>query len=237
MELHVVEDAGDLAREVAEAFLRRMKEAQDRGETPQVALTGGTIAVDVHTEIARRAPDSGVDFSRVVFWFGDERFVARDSDDRNAKQARDAMLDAIGATMVHEMPSTEDAPTPDAGADQYSALLREEGSGEFDLVFLGLGRNAHVASLMPHAPQLDVHDRIAVGVTDSPKPPPERISLTFDALNRARSVWFIVSGADKAEAVAAALADEGDLHDTPARGITVDDQVWYLDDAAASQLP
>ncbi|HET9499717.1 MAG TPA: 6-phosphogluconolactonase [Marmoricola sp.] len=236
MELHVAEDAPALATEVAEAFLQRMKAAQDAGETPQVALTGGTIAVDIHREIARLAKDAGVDFSRIVFWFGDERFVAPDSPDRNAKQARDALLDAVGATQVHEMASTADASSPDEGADQYAALVREKGSGEFDLVFLGLGGNAHVASLMPGAPQLDVTDRIAVGVTDSPKPPPERISLTFPALNRTRSVWFVVSGANKADAVAAALADEGDVHETPARGITVEDQVWYLDDAAAAKL-
>jgi 6-phosphogluconolactonase len=236
MELHVTEDAAALAKEVAEAFLARMKSAQDAGETPQVALTGGTIAVDIHQEIARRAASSGVDFSRIVFWFGDERFVAPDSEDRNARQARDAMLDAVGATQVHEMPSTADAATPGEGAEQYSALMKEKGAGEFDLVFLGLGRNAHVASLMPHSPQLDVTDQIAVGVTDSPKPPPERISLTFPALNRTRSVWFVVSGSAKAPAVAAALADDGDVHDVPARGITVDDQVWFLDDEAAADL-
>jgi 6-phosphogluconolactonase len=236
MELHVAEDAAALATEVAEAFLARMKAAQDAGETPHVALTGGTIAVDIHQQIARRAEASGVDFSRIVFWFGDERFVAPDSADRNARQARDAMLDAVGATQVHEMPSTADAASPAEGAEQYSALIKEKGTGEFDLVFLGLGRNAHVASLMPHSPQLDVTDQIAVGVTDSPKPPPERISLTFPALNRTRSVWFVVSGAAKAPAVAAALADDGDVHDVPARGITVDDQVWFLDDDAAAQL-
>jgi 6-phosphogluconolactonase len=146
------------------------------------------------------------------------------------------MLDAVGATQVHEMPSTADAASPAEGAEQYSALIKEKGTGEFDLVFLGLGRNAHVASLMPHSPQLDVTDQIAVGVTDSPKPPPERISLTFPALNRTRSVWFVVSGAAKAPAFAAAHADDGDVHDVPARGITVDDQVWFLDDDAAADL-
>ena len=68
---------------------------------------------------------------------------------------------------------------------------------------LGIGPDGHVASLFPGFPQLDVDDQIAVGVTGSPKPPPERISLTFAALNRARAVWFLVSGAEKADAVAA----------------------------------
>ena len=100
---------------------------------------------------------------------------------------------------------------------------------------LGVGPDGHVASLFPGFPQLDSTE-IAVGVTDSPKPPPERISLTFPALNRARSVWFLVSGDGKAEAVARALGG-ADLHDVPAAGVTGHEEtIWFLDRAAASQL-
>jgi 6-phosphogluconolactonase len=88
---------------------------------------------------------------------------------------------------------------------------------------------------MPHHPQLDVDDRIAVGVTDSPKPPPERVSLTFPALNRTHALWFVVSGEGKADAVARATAPDGDLHDTPARGLHVPNTVWYVDEAAAAK--
>lgn len=236
MQIEVLEDATALAERVAQDFLAKMAELQSAGSTPHVALTGGTIADAIHREIARQAPSSGVDFSRIVFWFGDERFVEPDSDDRNAKQAREAMLDAVGATQVHEMPSTADASTPDEGAASYEALVKAEGSGHFDLVFLGLGPDGHVASLMPGMPQLDADDAIAVGVTGSPKPPPERISLTFPALNRTHSVWFVVSGAEKAPAVAAALSPSGSVDDTPARGIQVPDTTWYLDRPAATNL-
>jgi 6-phosphogluconolactonase len=75
-----------------------------------------------------------------------------------------------------------------------------------------------------------------VPVTGSPKPPPERVSLTFGALNRSRAAWFLVTGDAKAEAVRRALAEDGDLHDTPARGIQVADTTWFLDAAAASKL-
>ena len=131
----------------------------------------------------------------MVFWFGDERFVAPDSPDRNALQAREAFLDAVGAdpANVHDMPSTADAADVDAGAAAYAETLRTHGGGEFDIVMLGIGPDGHIASLFPGFPQLDVDD-IAVGVTGSPKPPPERISLTFACLNRAKSVWFLVSG-------------------------------------------
>ncbi len=115
-------------------------------------------------------------------------------------------------------------------------MVRSEGSGAFDLVMLGMGPDGHVASLFPGHPQLDVTDRIAVPVTDSPKPPPERISLTFPALNRTHEVWFLVSGDGKADAVARALAPEGSVHATPARGITVEETTWFLDTPAASLL-
>ena len=82
---------------------------------------------------------------------------------------------------------------------------------------LGIGPDGHVASLFPGFPQLDVDDQIAVPVTGSPKPPPERISLTFAALNRTKAVWFLVSGDEKAPAVARALAEGTDPHDMPRR--------------------
>ncbi|MGN6575616.1 MAG: 6-phosphogluconolactonase, partial [Nocardioides sp.] len=125
----------------------------------------------------------------------------------------------------------------EAAAASYADEVRSQGSGAFDVLLLGLGENGHVASLMPGHPQLDVHDRIAVAVTDSPKPPPVRISLTYDALNRSREVWFIVSGEGKAEAAARALGG-ADLHEVPATGIHAQERtLWFLDEAAASRLP
>ncbi|MFC6343879.1 6-phosphogluconolactonase, partial [Nocardioides hankookensis] len=136
---------------------------------------------------------------------------------------------------VHPMPSTADASDVDAGATAYTATLREHGSGEFDIVMLGIGPDGHIASLFPGFPQLD-SDGIAVGVTGSPKPPPERVSLTFAALNRARSVWFLVSGGGKASAVASALGG-ADLHDIPAAGVSGrEETIWFLDREAASSL-
>jgi 6-phosphogluconolactonase len=115
--------------------------------------------------------------------------------------------------------------------------VRSFGSGEFDILMLGVGPDGHIASLFPGHPQLDVSDQVAVGVTDSPKPPPERITLTYPALNRSRSVWFLVSGEGKAEAVARALADGTDLHDTPAAGVTgLEETIWFLDRGSASHL-
>jgi 6-phosphogluconolactonase len=227
-----------LADAMAAALLTRLARAQAAGEVPQIALTGGTVAELMHHSLARQSAESDVDWARVVIWFGDERFVAPDSPDRNAGQTRAAFLDhvPVDPANVHEMPSTADADSVDDGAAAYSATLRAHGAGAFEVVMLGIGPDGHVASLFPGFPQLDVEDRIAVGVTNSPKPPPERITLTFAALNRSRAVWFVASGAGKAAAVARALGG-APVHEIPATGVTGQDEtVWFLDEDAASGL-
>ena len=237
--VEVHESAEDLATTVAGAFLRYIAVRQAMGDVPQVALTGGTIADRIHREIARIGADSEVDWSSIDFFWGDERFVATDSDDRNAKQARAAMLDAlpVDPERVHEIPSADDADDVDAAAASYADTVRAMGGGRFDLVMLGVGPDGHIASLFPGFPQLDVNDAIAAGVTGSPKPPPERVSLTFGALNRSRCVWFLVNGEGKAGAVAQALAPGTDVHDIPAAGVSGEaETIWFLDRASASQL-
>ncbi len=238
--VEVHESAEDLATSVAGAFVRLVADCQAAGEIPQVALTGGTIAEAIHREIARLAPDSDVDWSRVDFFWGDERFVAADSPDRNAGQARAVFLDVVGAdpTRIHEVPATDDAASVEAAATAYSDAVRSVGAGRFHLTMLGVGPDGHVASLFPGFPQLDVDDRIAVAVTDSPKPPPERVSLTFGALNRSDEVWFVASGEGKAEAIGRALASTPpDLHDIPAAGVRGETAtIWFLDRESASRV-
>jgi 6-phosphogluconolactonase len=237
--IEVHDSAEALATAVAGELLTRLADAQAAGTTPHIGLTGGTIAEAVHREVARLSEGSEVDWSQVVVWWGDERFVAPDSSDRNAGLARTEFLSVVGAdpAHVHEMPSTADASDVAAGAAAYADEVRRDGGGEFDILMLGVGPDGHIASLFPGYPQLDVDDQIALPVTDSPKPPPERITLTYPALNRSRAVWFLVSGEGKSEAVARALAEGTDLHDTPAAGVTgLEETLWFLDRGSASHL-
>ena len=233
------DDADTLVGDVASALLERLEAAQARGEVPHIGLTGGTIADALHREIARRAPDSSVDWSRVAFWWGDERFVPASSPDRNAGQAREALLDhvAVDPRHVHEVPASDEVATAEEAAAAYSATMRSEGAGFFEVLMLGIGPDGHCASLFPEHPALEARDTPAVAVHDSPKPPPDRVSLTFEALERSRAVWFLASGEGKAEAVARALAREGSVAETPARGVRGEETVWWLDEAAASHLP
>ena len=235
--IDVQPDAAALATSVAGSLLACLAASQEDGGEAHVCLTGGTIADRVHHELARLAPDAGIDWTRVVLWFGDERFVAPDSDERNARGARRAFLDAVGATQVQEVASTADVADVDAAAEDYDRRLREHAPDQLDVVMLGVGPDAHVASLFPGQEALDVTDRAAVAVHDSPKPPAERVSLTLPRLRAARSVWVVASGEGKAEAVAAALADDGDVRRTPARGVWGAEQtVYFLDAEAASRL-
>lgn len=234
-----------LAGAVADALLTRLAELQAGGVEPHVGLTGGSIADALHVALAERSAASPVDWSRVHVWWGDERFVPSGSPDRNAGQARAALLDQVPVdpAKVHEVPGSDQAADVDEAAAAYSTAVREHGAGRFDVLLLGIGPDGHVASLFPGHPGLDVTDSIATGVRDSPKPPPERVTLTFDALAHATAVWFIAAGADKGAAVAAALeVDPGavtpeQVREIPARGVQgIDETVWHVDADLATHL-
>ena len=239
--IEVHETAEDLATAVAGELLARVADAQAAGHVPHLGLTGGTIAHKIHRELTRLTEDSETeaDWSKVVFWWGDERFVEPASPDRNERQAREAFLDQVDVdpANVHPMPSTESDDSAEAGAAAYGEEMRAHGSGLFEVLMLGVGPDAHVASLFPGHPGVDARDAIAIAVHDSPKPPPDRISLTLECLNRAKAVWFVASGAEKADAVALALAEGTDVHAAPAAGVSGQDEtIWFLDRAAASRL-
>ena len=145
------DDADVLVGDVASALLDRLEAAQARGEVPQVGLTGGTIAEELHRELARRAVDSAVDWSRVVFWWGDERFVPADSPDRNARQARESLLDhvPVDPANVHEVPASDQVATAEDAAAAYGEAMRQHGAGFFEVLMLGIGPDGHCASLFP----------------------------------------------------------------------------------------
>lgn len=226
-------DADALSAEIARRLGERVAALQGEGRRPRIVLTGGTIAVAAYCAVQ----DDGADWRDVELWFGDERFVPTGHADRNDQQARDSFLDRLGVPSqnVHSMPAHGCDQSLAEAADAYAAALPEE---PFDVVLLGLGPDGHVASLFPGFAQLHETRRSCVEVFDSPKPPSERISLTFPALNRTAATWFLVSGESKADAVARALAPEGSIEETPARGARGQDEtLWLLDRDAASHLP
>lgn len=231
-------DAESLAEAAAAAFVSRLASAQAAGLVPQVVLTGGGIAETFHRAVA--AAPGEVDWSRVVFWWGDERFVPADDAERNAGQARRAMLDhlPVDPARVHEAPALAAGADPDAtvavAAQDYAAVLDEHAAEAFTVLLLGLGPDGHVASLFPGHAAVQVDDRPTVAVPNSPKPPPHRVSLTLPRLNAAGAVWFLAAGEGKADAVRRSL-EPGPVEEIPARGVRGrQETVYYLDEAAAA---
>lgn len=235
--VEIYDDAAELCDEVARLLLAEVAAVQATGRAAHLGLTGGGIADQLHRRLAELSEDSQVDWSGVVVWWGDERFVTSDDSDRNARQARAALLDhvAVDPAQVHEVPADAGQGVEEAAAT-YGSTLREHGAGEFDVLMLGIGPDGHCASLFPGSPLLDADDAVAVAVTDAPKPPPTRVSLTLGALNRSREVWFLASGAEKADAVARAVGGD-DVHDTPAAGVEGRLATrWFVDVDAAVHL-
>ncbi len=230
MSVEVLPDADALAQAIAERLTTLVAGLQAQGRTPRLVLTGGTIAAAAYECIDADAAD----WADVEFWFGDERFVPEAHADRNDQQARDVFLDRVGATGVYSIAGNDCSLSAAEAADEYAATLPAE---PFDLVLLGMGPDGHVASLFPHHPLLNETDRACAELFDSPKPPPVRISMTFPTLNRTNAAWFLVSGAEKADAVARALADDGTIDETPARGVRGrQETLWLLDECAARSI-
>ncbi|GBE66066.1 6-phosphogluconolactonase [Mycobacterium sp. MFM001] len=187
-----------------------------------------------------------IDWANVHLFWGDERYVPEDDDERNQKQARAALLDHVDipARNVHAMPARDGEFDSDLAAaalayEQVLAANAEPGepAPDFDVHFLGVGPEGHINSLFPDTPAVRETTRLVVAVDDSPKPPPERITLTLPAIRRAREVWMMVSGSEKADAVAAAVGG-ADPVSCPAAGATGrDNTVWFLDSEAAAKLP
>lgn len=230
--------ADQLAAAAAARLITRLVDLQSVGLIPSVALTGGGVGTATLREVAASAARDAVDWRAVEIFWGDERFVPADSDDRNEKQAREALLDhvPVNPDLVHAMaprggPFGDD---PDAAAASYARLLGER--APLDIVLLGMGAEGHVASVFPHSPALRASGSV-VAVRDCPKPPPTRVSMTLPTIQAAAEVWLLVAGAGKAEAVGRALGGAAD-DEVPAAGAHgVIQTLWMLDRAAASQIP
>jgi 6-phosphogluconolactonase len=234
-----------LAGAVAARLITRLVDVQAARGAASLVLTGGRIAENIFSAIADSPARAAIDWSKLDVWWGDERFLPSGDTERNETQARKALLDhvPVNADRVHPMPAADDDLQPEAAAEQYAAELarasRPEHHGAvpmFDVLLLGVGPDAHIASLFPEEPAL-YDERTVVAVRGAPKPPPTRISLTLPAIRSAAEVWFVVSGDDKAGAVRMALSGAGEVQ-VPAAGARGRQRtLWLLDRAAASQLP
>jgi 6-phosphogluconolactonase len=197
-----------------------------------IAVTGGTVGIAT-LAAAKDLAFTSLDLSRLHIWWGDERFVASDSSERNYLQAKAAWLKdlTIPSENLHVFPASDEGFTLEEAAGRFAREFDSAGIN-FDLMLMGMGPDGHIASLFPGKTAGDSNISV-VAEHDSPKPPPLRLSFNFATINNSKEIWFTVAGADKAEAVATVFGDEPTK--VPAGRISGKEKtVWYVDQTAGN---
>jgi len=239
MEFHSVRvfpDETALSRAVAAALKDVVTGAVARRGRCAVALSGGSTPRALYRELAAHYRAT-IAWAQVDVFWGDERFVPADDQQSNYGMAKAALLDHVPcpAANVHAIPT--DLETPEAAANAYASTLRAyfgDGVPRFDLLLLGIGTDGHTASLFPHSPALAIDDR-PVAATRAPDGSP-RITLTMPVLLAAHTTFVLATGANKAPAIARALAPETPFADCPAAALrqSAGTVTWWLNTASST---
>ena len=223
--------------EVTSAVVHTLQQALEQRESVSFVLSGGSTPRPVYRRLAEQYAHS-LPWERIHLFWGDERYVPFDDPRSNYGMALEMLIRHVPVPTenVHPMPTYMHS--PELAAQAYEATLRAffpRGRAAFDLMLLGMGSDCHTASLFPHSPALQVRDR---WVVDAPGLDVRRITLTYPAINGARTIFVLVRGAGKAEAVRKALGDPRPLEECPIQGVTLHDgdMHWWLDEPAASLL-
>jgi 6-phosphogluconolactonase len=193
-----------------------------------VCITGGSTPRKAYERVAAQRPD----WSGVEVWFTDERCVAPEHEHSNYRMADEALLSRVAGATVHRMKGELG---PEEGAADYERELDAAGRPVFDLIMLGIGPDAHTCSLFPGDDALGERERPVVGVeTPGMAPLVPRITLTLPTVNASRRIVFLVTGEDKADALARVFSGR---RDPMAPASLVDGNVTVLlDEAAAARL-
>jgi 6-phosphogluconolactonase len=237
-------DKESLAAAVAARFITKVVDLVDEFDEASVVLTGGTMGGAVLEAINASPARDSVDWSRVNVWWGDERWLPAGDPERNETQARAALLDHVGLdpARVHAFAASDAGIELDAAAEAYAAEIVAHSPANanmphFDITFLGMGPDGHIASLFPERSGIRERERTVIPVRNSPKPPPERLSLTLPVINSSARVWLVVAGADKASALGLTLAGAS-TNEVPAAGVEGRRKTLFFVDAdAAAEVP
>lgn len=232
----VVADADALSHTAArwlENVLAAAEAKRPADQQLRVCLSGGATPKRLYELLATPHWVERLPWSRIAWYFGDDRFVPHDDDDSNARMAEAALFAHTPQTDVNVIPY---GPDINVCANAYDSLLRaahlaDAGAPLFDAVICGIGLDGHTASLFPGKPELDEQAQYVVPVPVAGQDPfVPRISLTFRALNDSRATLMLASGGGKRRILERIFAGE----DLPAGRITAHDSLtWLLDEAAA----
>lgn len=231
-------DPDALAHAAADDLDAIVREAVAARGTCSIALSGGGTPKRMFQVLAERGR-AALPWHQIELWWGDERTVSADHPDSNYGMALHSLIEPLGIdpARVHRMHG-EDDPVAAAAAYEQTLVTACGLPPVLDLVLLGLGPDGHTASLFPGSPALTEPEHFVVAnPVDSPLAGGQTMRITFTArtINAARKVRFVISGGDKAEALAGIL--EGPKARYPAQLIENADLVWLVDDDAASRLP
>jgi len=239
MTFHIFKTNPELINAIAGHFISISKNAiASRGEF-NVVLSGGSSPKKLYKLLVSPEYKEQVNWKKVNFFFGDERYVPANDPENNAFMAKRTLFDPLDISKSNIFPINTSL-SPQEAAKRYTATITAHfGKQEprFDLILLGLGDNAHTASLFPYTPVLtDKSASVQAVFLEGQKI--YRISMTAPLINQARNIAFLVFGQEKAEAVHHVLADEIDPEKYPAQLIdpVKGELHWFLDEAAASLL-
>ena len=230
----------ELTTLVADKFIGRVLKTLRRQERFSVVLTGGTVGIETLSAIATHPKASEVNWAAVDLYWGDERFVPSGDPERNDEQAREVFLAPLNIPerSIHRFPSSDDGDIVKQAQTFSQELCGAEDTWPvFDLAFVGMGPDGHVLSVFPGHPEANEGEAGIRAVVDSPKPPPQRLTMTLPLINSATRVWMVVAGADKAAAMGLALADAS-VPEVPAAGIRGRQSTKiFIDNELAMALP
>jgi 6-phosphogluconolactonase len=237
-------DKPTLAVAVAGRLITKLGQLIKRNGEATIVLTGGTVGIAILAAVSDSPDRDSIDWSKVNVWWGDERWLARDDDERNEKQARVALLDnlPLDRDRVHPFAAADDGISLDDAATEYATQLKAHApEGEnypaFDITLLGMGPDGHIASLFPDRGGIREEALTVIAVRNSPKPPPERLSLTLPTINSSARVWLVLAGADKASALGLSLAGASSI-EVPAAGVDGRRRTFFfVDQDAAAEVP
>lgn len=219
------------------AIAAALAEALSARGAAHLALTGGSGGKAIANALPVALAEAGIspqDLRGVHIWFGDERFVPAGDAERNDLFATPLAAAGVPEENIHRLAGPEAAASILIAAEALERDLAARGpaGGRFDAVHLGMGPDGHVCSLFPGHPVALTTGRDMAAVGDSPKPPPQRATLTFPALHRARLVVLLAFGGDKREAARAGLGSP-DAVGAPISCARGERTVWFLDEGAA----
>lgn len=202
----------ELARIAAAAWLKELAAANEAGRPHHVALSGGRITLKFFAAVIEMSRSQNVSLANVHFFWADERCVPPDDKENSFGAANEVFFRPLGIATgnIHRVIGEQ---TPEQALEQANAEIKRvvplnaAGQPVLDLVFLGLGEDAHVASLFPRETEAErANPAVYRLITDSPKPPPTRVTLGYPAIAAAKAVWVLASGAGKEAALRDSLA-------------------------------